>query len=82
MKCRQTCVCPLLDNSGHNWILARNGLSTNDPKPTSTVSDRDVYFIPYVAYSSAMSALIAFALAMSALPPLVSPFFNFVTPRA
>jgi hypothetical protein len=39
------------------------------------------YLIPYAAYSSAMSAFIAFALAMSALPPAVSPFFNLATPR-
>ena len=24
-------VCPLLDNNGQRWILARNGLSANDP---------------------------------------------------
>ena len=27
-------VCPLLDNSGHCWILARDGLSANDPSAT------------------------------------------------
>jgi hypothetical protein len=26
--------CPLSDNSGHCWILARDGLSANDPKRT------------------------------------------------
>ena len=26
--------CPLSNNSGHCWILARNGLSANDPKRT------------------------------------------------
>ena len=26
--------CLLLDNSGHCWILARDGLSANDPKRT------------------------------------------------
>jgi hypothetical protein len=31
-------VCPLLDNSGQNWILDRDGLSANDPKPTSHLS--------------------------------------------
>ena len=25
-------VCPLLDKSGQSWILARDGLSANDPK--------------------------------------------------
>src|ERR1700681_2766304 len=27
-------VCPLLDQSGQEWILARVGLSANDPKRT------------------------------------------------
>src|SRR5450759_1118750 len=26
--------CPLLDQSGQSWILARDGLSANDPKRT------------------------------------------------
>jgi hypothetical protein len=26
-----TRVCPLLDQSGQSWILARDGLSANDP---------------------------------------------------
>jgi hypothetical protein len=30
----RTCVCPLSDNSGQPWILARDGLSANDPKRT------------------------------------------------
>ena len=31
----RTRVCPLLDNSGQKWILARDGLSAIDPKRTS-----------------------------------------------
>ena len=31
----RTRVCPLLDNSGQSRILARDGLSANDPKRTS-----------------------------------------------
>jgi hypothetical protein len=27
----RTRVCPLLDNSGQRWILARDGLSAFDP---------------------------------------------------
>ena len=27
-------VCPLLDQSGQQWILARDGLSANDPTAT------------------------------------------------
>jgi hypothetical protein len=27
----RTRVCPLSDNSGQGWILARDGLSANDP---------------------------------------------------
>jgi hypothetical protein len=30
-----TRVCPLLDNSRQRWILARNGLSANDPTATN-----------------------------------------------
>jgi ligand-binding sensor domain-containing protein len=29
------CVCPLLDQSGQIWILARDGLSAFDPKRTA-----------------------------------------------
>jgi len=30
----RTGVCPLLDQSGQRWILARAGLSANDPTET------------------------------------------------
>jgi hypothetical protein len=30
----RTCVCPLLDNNGQRRILARHGLSANDPERT------------------------------------------------
>jgi hypothetical protein len=30
-------VCPLSDNSGQKWILARDGLSAFDPKRTLAV---------------------------------------------
>jgi hypothetical protein len=30
----RTRVCPLLDQSGQWWILARDGLTANDPKRT------------------------------------------------
>jgi hypothetical protein len=30
-------VCPLLDQSGQSWILAREGLSANDPTATLAV---------------------------------------------
>ncbi len=39
----RTRVCPLLDNSGQSRILARDGLSTNDPKRTTkTFSPSDL----------------------------------------
>ena len=31
---KRTHVCPLLDQSGQRWILARDGLSANDPTAT------------------------------------------------
>jgi hypothetical protein len=31
-------VCPLLENSGQRWILARDGLSVNDPKQTAVAA--------------------------------------------
>jgi hypothetical protein len=43
-------VCPLSDNSGQPWILARNGLSANDPTATLAVhcgNGFDVGFSPY-----------------------------------
>src|ERR1700688_1503415 len=33
-----TRVCPLLDHSGQRWVLARDGLSANDPERTSSRS--------------------------------------------
>jgi hypothetical protein len=35
--------CPLLDNSGQTWILARDGLSAFDPKRTSGPHDTTLY---------------------------------------
>jgi len=35
----RTRVCPLLDQSGQSWILARDGLSAFDPqRPFATVN--------------------------------------------
>jgi len=31
-------VCPLSDHSGQQWILARDGLSANDPQRTLGVA--------------------------------------------
>jgi hypothetical protein len=31
------CVCPILDQSGQRWILARDGLSAFDPTATLAV---------------------------------------------
>jgi hypothetical protein len=35
----RTRVCPLSDQSGQRWILARDALSANDPKRTSGPHD-------------------------------------------
>src|SRR6266550_47961 len=32
--------CPLLDNSGQQWILPRHGLSAYDPKQTSIAAEQ------------------------------------------
>jgi hypothetical protein len=43
-------ICPLLDNSGQRWILARDGLSAFDPTATLAVHcGNDFYtgFSPY-----------------------------------
>jgi hypothetical protein len=43
-------VCPLLDNSGQRWILARDGLSAFDPSATLAVrcgNGFDAGFSPY-----------------------------------
>jgi hypothetical protein len=42
--------CPLLGNSGQQWILARDGLSAYDPKQTLAVhcgNGFDADFSPY-----------------------------------
>jgi hypothetical protein len=46
----RTRVCPLLDNSGQRWILARDGLSADDPSATLAVhcgNDFDAGFSLY-----------------------------------
>jgi hypothetical protein len=43
-------ICPLSDDSGHCWILARDGLSAFDPKATLAVhcgNRFDAGFRPY-----------------------------------
>ena len=43
-------VCPLLDQSGQRWILARDGLSAYDPTATFAVhcgNGLDAGFSPY-----------------------------------
>jgi len=46
-------VCPLLDNSGQRSILARDGLSANDPQQTSVASNG---YLPLVAQARARAA--------------------------
>jgi hypothetical protein len=49
-QCSRSSVCPLLDNSGHRWILARDGLSAFDPTATLAVhcgNGFDAGFDPY-----------------------------------
>jgi hypothetical protein len=46
----RTRVCPLLDQSGQSWILARDGLSAFDPTATLAVhcgNGFDASFSPY-----------------------------------
>jgi hypothetical protein len=43
-------ICPLSDYSGQRWILARDGLSANDPTATLAVhcgNGFDAGFSPY-----------------------------------
>ena len=45
-------VCPLLDQSGQRLILARDGLSANDPKRTSAVHCGNVFDADFSPYQS------------------------------
>jgi len=47
LRCK---ICPLLDQSGQRWILARDGLSAYDPSATLAVhcgNGFDAGFRPY-----------------------------------
>jgi hypothetical protein len=45
-------VCPLLDQSGQKWILARNRLSANDPTATFSVHCGNNFGVGFSHYQS------------------------------
>jgi hypothetical protein len=44
--------CPLLDQNGQRWILARDGLSANDPKWTLAVHCGNGFNAAFSPYQS------------------------------
>ena len=43
----RTRVCPLLDNSGQRWVLARDALSAYDPEQTFNIVGRHFRHIEF-----------------------------------